>query len=43
MNAEFLFRAVPFPDFKMGGNLTCIATNEVGTTSRTVEVIVQRK
>lgn len=43
VSAEFLFMSVPFPNFKEGGNLTCIATNEVGTTTRTVEVIVQRK
>ena len=41
--AEFLFAFAPPPATKVGGNFTCIATNEVGTTIRTVEVIVQRK
>ena len=41
--AEFLFAIAPPPDIKEGGNFTCIATNEVGTTVRSVEIIVQRK
>ena len=43
VTAEYLFLALPPPDFKVGGNLTCVATNQIGTTVRTVEVIVQRK
>ena len=41
--AEYLFTMAPRPATKVGGNFTCMATNEVGTTVRTVEVIVQRK
>ena len=43
VRAEFLFRALPPPEFKIGGTFTCVATNEVGTINRTVEVIVERK
>ena len=41
--AEYLFAALPPPDFKVGGNFTCVASNQIGTTVRTAEVIVQRK
>lgn len=41
--AEFLLGIALPPDIKQGGNFTCIATNEVGTAVRTVEVIVQSK
>ena len=41
--AEFLFAIAPPPDTKEGGNFTCIVTNEVGTTVRSVEITVQRK
>lgn len=41
--AEFLLGVPLPPDIKQGGNFTCIATNEVGTAVRTVEVIVQSK
>ena len=40
---EFLLGVALPPDIKPGGNFTCIATNEVGTAVRTVEVIVQSK
>ena len=47
--AEFLLSVPPpgppgsIPEVKQGGNFTCIATNEVGTTVSSVEIIVQRK
>ncbi len=41
--AEYLLRIALPPDVKQGGNFTCIATNEVGTTVRNVEVTVQSK
>lgn len=43
VQAEHLFEALPSPEVKEGGNFTCVASNQVGTTMRTVEVIVQRK
>jgi hypothetical protein len=41
--AEYLLGIALPPDIKQGGNFTCIATNDVGTTVRYVEVIVQSK
>lgn len=41
--AEYLFLALPPMQFKVGGNFTCVASNQIGTTVRTVEIIVQRK
>lgn len=41
--AEFLLAIVPPPGIKQGGNFTCIATNELGTAVRSVEITVQRK
>ena len=43
VQAEHLFEALPSPGVKEGGNFTCVASNQIGTTMRTVEVIVQRK
>ena len=43
MRAEFQFLALPPPDFKLSGNFTCVAANEVGTVVQSVDVIVQRK
>ena len=43
VRSEYVFAALPPPDIKVGGNFTCVASNEIGTVVKSVEVIVQRK
>ena len=43
VRSEYIFAALPPPTSKVGGNFSCVASNQIGTAVMSVEVIVQRK
>ena len=43
VEAQFIFEQLQPPALKVGGNFTCVSSNDIGTVMRSVEIIVQRK